>query len=411
MKKTIFYSAIGGVLEFYDFIIFAIFANAITKSFFPANNYIAGLFLTFSIFAIGYLARPIGGIIFGHFGDKYGRKKTFTYSIILMAISTICIAFVPTYKQIGILAPIILTLLRLLQGISIGGEVPGAITFISETVPKIKTFACSVVFFGLVLGIILGQLMHIFLSNIFNSNELMLYGWRIAFLIGGIFGIWGFFLRKKLVETPLFTQMEKIKIKVPIIKVFKEHSLAIFYGWALMGLVSAGIMVLFLIMPAYSKLINLPKSDVSIINILILFVTMIFAVIFGYIGDKINKKILILIPITTGLIFSIFIFNSLISGYLSLTIYCIFTIFTLGISFGIIPSILAEIFPLQIRYSGIGITFNLSLATTGGLAPMIIFYLISKYNNLLIPAIYYIVVIIISLIGLIFYSKAKKYSI
>ena len=410
MKKTIFYSAIGGVLEFYDFIIFAIFANAITKSFFPANNYIAGLFLTFSIFAIGYLARPIGGIIFGHFGDKYGRKKTFTYSIILMAISTICVTFVPTYEQIGILAPIILTLLRLFQGISIGGEIPGAITFISETVPKIKTFACSVVFFGLVLGIILGQLMHIFLSNIFNSNELMLYGWRIAFLIGGIFGIWGFFLRKKLVETPLFAQIEKVKVKIPIVTIFKDHSLTIFYGWALMGLVSAGIMVLFLIMPAYSKLIDLPKSDVFIINTLILFIVMIACTFFGYIGDKVSKTLIILISCIIGLIFIFTIFKNFVSGDFSFIAYSIFAVFVYSPLVGIIPSILAESFPPEVRYSGVGIVYNLSFATTGGLAPMTIFYLISKCNNLLIPAFYYSATMIIGLIGLIFYSKAKKYN-
>ncbi len=407
MKKSIFYSSIGGVLEFYDFIIFAIFAIAISKTFFPTESQTAGLLLTFSIFAAGYLIRPIGGIIFGHFGDKYGRKKTFTYSIIIMALSTFLIALVPSYSSIGILAPIILTVLRLLQGASIGGEIPGAITFISETTTRVKTLACSIIFFGLVLGIILGELVNMGLTKILSASEVIEYGWRIAFIIGGIFGIWGFYLRRKLVETPLFKDMEKSKVKVPIITVIKKYPLEIFSGWALMGLVSAGIMVLFLIMPAYAKLAKIPMSDVLLINTIVLFLVMALSIIFGYIGDKFNKRYILLMASIITIVFSYKVFNQLVHHDLSLIIYGIFCIFSFGAAVAIVPSVLAESFPTEIRYTGVGIVYNLSFATTGGLAPMIIFYLISSTGNILMPAVYFIAVSIIALLGIALYPKKQ----
>ena len=131
-KRLLILSSLGGVLEFYDFIIFALLAKYIAYNYFPSQNDTVSLIETFATFALGYLARPFGGILFGHFGDKRGRKKTFTASILLMALATFGIAFVPSYHDIGIAAPITITLLRLIQGLSIGGEIPGAIAYVSE---------------------------------------------------------------------------------------------------------------------------------------------------------------------------------------------------------------------------------------------------------------------------------------
>ncbi|MCD8542665.1 MAG: MFS transporter [Gammaproteobacteria bacterium] len=308
MKKAIVYSSIGGILEFYDFIIFAIFATAISKTFFPSTNTVADLLFTFSVFAAGYFARPIGGIIYGHFGDKYGRKTTFTYSVILMALSTLGIAFVPSYTTIGILAPILLTFFRLLQGASIGGEIPGAITFISETTTKIRTFACSIVFLGLVLGILLGQIVNIALAYFLSAENMLAYGWRIAFILGGLLGMWGFYLRRKLVETPFFQAMEKAKVKTPLMTILKQYPKEVLTGWALLGLVSAGIMVLFLMMPTYKAIANLPASIASTINTLVLLLISIASLFFGYIGDKVNKKTLLLIATVVTICFSCSVF-------------------------------------------------------------------------------------------------------
>ena len=290
-----------------------------------------------------------------------------------MAISTFLIGLVPSYSSIGILAPIVLTALRLLQGASIGGEIPGAITFISETTIKIKTLACSIIFFGLVLGVILGELVNIGLAKMLSVSEVIEYGWRIAFVIGGIFGIWGFYLRRTLVETPLFKDMEKSKVKIPILMVIKKYPLEIFSGWALMGLVAAGLTALFLIMPAYAKLAKIPMIDILLINTIVLFVVMLFSIIFGYIGDKFNKRYILLMSSIITIVFSYKVFDQLVHHDLSLIIYSLFCVFSFGAAVAIVPSVLAKSFPTEIRYTGVGVVYNLSCATTAGLAPIIIF--------------------------------------
>lgn len=405
MKKAMLYSSMGGVLEFYDFIIFAIFATAISKTFFPSANLIAGLLFTFSVFAAGYFSRPLGGIIFGHFGDKYGRKKTFTCSVIIMALSTLVIAFLPSYEKIGMAAPILLTFFRLLQGAAIGGEIPGAITFVSETATKMKTLACSIICLGLVVGILLGQMVNIILAHFLSAEHFLLYGWRIAFILGGLFGLWGFYLRKKLVETPFFEAIEKVKVKTPILTVLKMHWKEVLIAWALLGLVSSGIMVLFLIMPSYQVIAGLSAASVFSINTLVLFSISLASLFFGYMGDKINKKGMLCLASLVAICFCYTVFDHLLSHSLSLFLYGLFCLFSYGIAVALVPAILAESFPTEVRYTGVALVYNLSFASTGGLAPVIIFSLINKTNNMFIPAFYFIVAAFIALIGLMFKSK------
>ncbi|ASK79327.1 MFS transporter [Paraphotobacterium marinum] len=409
MNKHIIYSTLGGILEFYDFIIFAIFSKIISTTFFPNHSSISALLLTFTIFAAGYIIRPVGGLIYGHFGDKFGRKKTFSISIIMMAFSTLFIAFIPSYASIGIFAPILLTILRLIQGASIGGEIPGALTFVSESIVKRKTLACSIVFFGLVLGIILGQLTSIVINKAFTVEQVNSFGWRIAFILGGVFGIWGGYLRKKIHETPSYLAIEDHKTKYPFLDVLKKHPKEIFMGWALMGLVSSGIMVFFLIMPSYGNLVEISSNTIFLINTLVLFIVTLASICFGFLGDKINKKYLILAAAIISILLTYTIFSRLVTNELTLVSYCVFCIFSFGISVAVIPSVLTELFPTELRYTGVGLIYNLSFATTGGLAPMLIFYFISETGNLLMPAFYYVLISIIALVSLLLYPKQVKH--
>jgi len=185
-RKLLLLSSLGGILEFYDFIIFALFASYISNAFFPTSDELASLMITFATFAIGYLVRPLGGILFGHFGDRVGRKSTFTVSIFLMAIATLGMGLIPTYNAIGISAPIIIIIgisapiiiiiLRIVQGISIGGEIPGAITYISESFSHYKGLACGIIFSALLLGIVLGSVVHATMGTLFDENQMNVYG-------------------------------------------------------------------------------------------------------------------------------------------------------------------------------------------------------------------------------------------
>ena len=193
--KTLALAAVGGALEFYDFVIFAFFALVIGERFFPADlpDWLRQL-QTFALFAAGYLARPLGGVVLAHYGDKLGRKKTFTLSILMTALPTTVMGLLPDYASIGIAAPIIMLLLRVLQGAAIGGEVPGAWVFVSEHVPSSRVgVACGLLTSGLTLGIILGSLITQGLTYLLPAGLLADIGWRIAFLIGGGFGLMGMF--------------------------------------------------------------------------------------------------------------------------------------------------------------------------------------------------------------------------
>lgn len=209
--KTLSLSALGGALEFYDFIIFVFFAAVVGKLFFPAEmpEWLRQL-QTFGIFAAGYLARPLGGIVMAHFGDLLGRKRMFTLSIFLMAVPTLVMGLLPTYEQIGIWAPLLLLMMRVVQGAAIGGEVPGAWVFVSEHVPARHVgYACGTLTSGLTAGILLGSLMATLINTVFSAAEVLDWAWRLPFLVGGVFGLLAMYLRRWLHETPVFAEMQQ----------------------------------------------------------------------------------------------------------------------------------------------------------------------------------------------------------
>lgn len=208
--KTLALAALGGALEFYDFIIFVFFAAVVGALFFPPDmpEWLR-LVQTFGIFAAGYLARPLGGIIMAHFGDRIGRKRMFSLSILLMALPTLAMGMLPTYQTIGIAAPLLLLLMRVLQGAAIGGEVPGAWVFVAEHVPPQRIgFACGVLTSGLTSGILLGSLVATWLNSWLTPQEVLAGGWRIPFFLGGLFGLMAMYLRRWLHETPVFLAMQ-----------------------------------------------------------------------------------------------------------------------------------------------------------------------------------------------------------
>ncbi len=205
--KVVGIAALGGALEFYDFMIFVFLANTISPQFFPATQHINSLLGLFSAFTVGYLARPIGGLVFSHYGDLRGRKKAFYVSILLMAVPSLLIATLPSYQHIGFIAPVVLVLLRIIQGLAVGGEIPGAITFTFEHVDASKRGrAIVIVFFALSLAVLFAQSVTALLHSLLTQAQFYLWGWRIAFLIGAILGVVGGYMRKNVSETPFLTQ-------------------------------------------------------------------------------------------------------------------------------------------------------------------------------------------------------------
>ena len=209
--RTLGLAALGGALEFYDFVIFVFFATTMGALFFPADMpEWMRLVQTFGIFAAGYLARPLGGIVLAHFGDLRGRKRMFMLSIFMMAVPTLLMGLLPTYASIGVLAPVLLLVLRVLQGAAIGGEAPGAWVFVSEHVsPRHRSFACGALSAGLLAGILVGALMAAGIGAVLSEAELLDWGWRVPFLVGGVFGFGALYVRRRLHETPVFNEMRE----------------------------------------------------------------------------------------------------------------------------------------------------------------------------------------------------------
>ena len=382
--KTLSLSALGGALEFYDFIIFVFFATVVGKLFFPVDmpEWLR-LMQTFGIFAAGYLARPLGGIVMAHFGDLLGRKKMFTLSIFMMAVPTLIMGLLPTYAQIGLWAPILLLLMRVVQGAAIGGEVPGAWVFVSEHVPARNTgYACGTLTAGLTAGILLGSLVATLINSLFNADELAAYAWRIPFLLGGVFGLLAVYLRRWLHETPVFAELQKRKAlaeEIPLRAVLRDHRGAIVLSMLLTWLLSAGIIVVILMTPTVLQTVYgfAPTVALQANSLAIVFLTL-GCVGAGILADRLGAG-RVFVGGSLCLLVSSWVFYHNLQAHPD----WLFPLYTLtGLFVGIVgavPYVMVRAFPPVVRFSGISFSYNLAYAIFGGLTPMMVTLLL-KYS-------------------------------
>ncbi|AYC34901.1 MFS transporter [Pseudomonas cavernae] len=375
--KTLSLSALGGALEFYDFIIFVFFAAVVGKLFFPADmpEWLRQL-QTFGIFAAGYLARPLGGIVMAHFGDLLGRKRMFTLSIFLMAVPTLLMGLLPTYAQIGIWAPIMLLSLRVIQGAAIGGEVPGAWVFVSEHVPTRHVgYACGTLTAGLTAGILLGSLMATLINSIYSAEEVLAWAWRLPFLLGGVFGLLAVYLRQWLHETPVFAELQLRKAlaeELPLKTVVREHRAAVLLSMLLTWVLTAGIVVVILMTPTLLQTqYGFAAATALKANSLAIVFLSFGCVAAGALADRFGAGRVLLV-------------GSLLLAAVSWTFYSslaahpdwLFPLYALtGLCVGVIgavPYVMVNAFPAVVRFSGLSFSYNLAYAIFGGLTPMVV---------------------------------------
>jgi len=399
--RTLGLAALGGALEFYDFIIFVYFVTVLGALFFPPGvpDWLVQ-FQTFAIFAAGYLVRPLGGVVMAHFGDLLGRKKMFTLSIFLMSLSTIGMGLLPVYESIGVAAPVLLLLLRILQGAAIGGEIPGAWTFVAEHVPERKVgFACGTLTCGLTVGILLGSVVATWVNSRYSAAEIHDFAWRLPFILGGVFGFVSVYLRRWLEETPVFAEMKERKAlarELPLKTVIRRHMPAIVVSVALTWLLSAGIVVAVLMTPTFLQKVygfapvaSLEANSVATIALAVgciaagLLIDRIGAGRFFVIGSA------VLAGVTWLFYTSLFTRPDLL-----VPLYGLFG-FALGVV-GAVPYVLVKSFPPAVRFSGVSFSYNLSYATLGGLTPM--FVTLMMRSDPLAPAYYLILVCAVGLL-------------
>ncbi|WP_160109551.1 MFS transporter [Pseudomonas izuensis] len=375
--KTLGLAALGGALEIYDFIIFVFFALTLSQLFFPPEmpEWLR-LLQSFGIFVTGYLARPLGGILMAHFADRLGRKRVFSLSILMMALPCLLIGIMPTYAQIGYFAPLLLLLLRVLQGAAVGGEVPSAWVFVAEHAPVgHRGYALGFLQAGLTFGYLLGALTATFLAQAFTPAEILDYAWRYPFLLGGVFGVIGVWLRRWLSETPVFMAMQARReeaVELPLRAVLREHRLAMLPAMILTCVLTSAVVVFVVITPTMmQKTFGMTASHTFALSALGIVFLNIGCVLAGLLVDRIGawRTVMLyslLLPLGVGVLYACLIGggNWIGLAYSVAGLAC-------GVV-GAVPSVMVSLFPARIRVSGISFTYNIAYAAWASITPLLL---------------------------------------
>lgn len=411
MKKNlnlIFASSIGNILENYDYILYANFSLIISRLFFPSSNIYISMIATFGVFAAGFIARPIGSLIFGYIGDKYSRKIAFASSVTFMAIATSLIGLLPSFSTIGILAPILLTILRLIQGISIGGETSGYMTYLMESKPnsKHKSLLGSLAFSSTALGLFLAFLAS-FICNFFYPNSD--FAWRIAFLLSLPFSLIGIYVRFKLEDGIEFQNMKNQNClsKNPIKDLFKNYKSRFFIIFTIFISISVPFYIFFAFISLFlSKISHYSLTQVSLIYLICTLIFALIAPISGLLSDKIGKDKILISSIIFFALFIHPIFNLILSSnFITTFIGCILFITSIALYQASVPSLILNIFPTKVRAIGTALSFNLVAAIFGGTTPLILTTFLQNGFSYIIVAYYLSASSLVSLTGLIIAKK------
>lgn len=399
-RKIITLASLGGMLEFYDFTIYGLFSIYFAEQYFPMHNEALSIIASFVIFIIGYIARPIGGILFSHIGDAIGRKFVLIVTMLIMGLASLTIGLIPTYEKIGIFAPILLLTSRLLQGLAIGGELPSMIVYVTESMPKKRGYAIGGILAGTDSGLLLGLLINFIILHTLNHQQIYDYGWRIPFIAGGILCFVSYIIRKNLHETKAFDNIKE-KAKLPIVEVITKYPLQVLTSIGITGVMAAFVMIAIIFMPTFiSQLAKIDNPHLSIYLLIATFLTVVSAYFTGLIANHYNPKRIMLFSLFGALISVILAFKFIQHSNDLLLGLCILTICQ-GIFATLSPLLISYIFPANVRLTGVAVSYNLGHTLFGGMAPIIITWLISKYHiTYTAPVIYLICIIIISLISL-----------
>jgi MHS family proline/betaine transporter-like MFS transporter len=401
---------LGNIMEFYDFVIYGYLFSYISHNFFPSKNEIISLLLTFGAFAGGYLTRPVGSIIFGHIGDKKGRKLALIYSITLISVATFLMGVLPTYYSIGILAPIVLTLLRLLQGIAVSGEQAGAIIYAAEFYRLRKLgLISSLMLTGILVGVFLGCFSVFFCQVLLIEQQMFSWGWRIPFLLAVILGIVAFKLRLDLIESPVFSKIKHKAVKIPLFNLVHTNSLANSFRMFVLSIVFAVPMSFHNV---YLPVFYTKASDIGLTKGLFLcccgIVWMaILLPIIGNLSEKLGYKQTVIYGCLLLLIFGyplslLLEHKTLITSIMvEILLGSIITIITAPLF-----AIFVQNFSPEIRYTGIAFTFNLGMAFFASLTPIVS---ISLEQYVIFPEAIGILLCCTALIGL--FSLDVKYNL
>jgi MFS transporter, MHS family, proline/betaine transporter len=413
MRKVLISSMIGNALEWYDFVLFIQFSKIISQLFFPQGDPNVALLQTFGIFAVGFIMRPVGGILFGYIGDKYGRKSAIVWSILLMAVPTALIGIVPSYEQVGMLAPIILTVIRLMQGIALGGGFSGTMAFLVEHSPQERRgLIGSASMFSLGIGVLVGILVSTTFSTLMDHEAFCSWGWRLPFIASLAIGMVAFYIKANVEESPVFEAAKKHGnlSKAPIREVLREHMKPLFTAIAVYLTVTVPFYTFTAFFsPFLQNTLGYTLNEVLIINGVAIFISMIFVPIGGHLSDKYGRKPVLQMA---ALVIAIIAYPTFIllqmGGYIyPLIAQSIFGV-AVGLYIGPVPAMLVEIFPTSVRFTGLALSYNISAAMFGGTVPFVYMHLINYTGSNYAPVLYILFFVVITLITIHDYRDKHK---
>ena len=386
--RVVALASLGGSLEFYDFVIYGIFAQYIARQFFPADDPAVSLILSFSVLALGFLARPLGGIVLSGLGDRFGRRPVFLGSLFATTAATILIGLLPAYASWGLAAPLLLVGLRLVQGVCLGGELPGALTYAVEAAPRRAGLACGVIILCVNGGVLVATLVNLGIQYALPPADVAAYGWRAAFLLGGLIGCVSYLMRRRLEESPEFLRMRSHAAS-PTSEVLRDHWKAVLTAAGVVAAVGGFTGMLYGFVPAYLvQTLHYTPSQTALAMIAALLVSSAGQIVAAWAGDYLPRPVILrvgaaLLVVTIFPIWSLIAAGSeplvLLLGALSLAF---------SIVSGVWPSIVATLFPTRVRFSGIALSYNLSITILSGFAPLAASAMMERTGMLTAPAVY-----------------------
>jgi MHS family proline/betaine transporter-like MFS transporter len=402
MRKLVFAATIGNVFEWFDFVVYGFFAVTIAEVFFPTGSQTVSLLVTFGAFGLAYLIRPLGALVIGGYTDRAGRKSGLLLSMALMMIGTTLMAVTPGYATIGIAAPIIITLARLLQGFSVGGEFGSAVSFLAEHGGGRRGFSASWQFAtgGLITAI--ASLFGVTLTTLLTHDQLVDWGWRLPYLFGMLIGPAGLYVRAQVVETKEFIEAEKPET-IPVKELLRQHPMPVLLALGI-SIISNSSFYILAYIPTYGvKTLNLPASTGFTATLIGGLVLAIGCPIAGQLSDKLARRPALMVVACWLFVLTSYPAFYLMAAWPSLAT-CIIAVAWLqllkaGYS-GVLPSVLSEQFPVQTRAIGVAFSFSTAVSIFGGLAPLAATWLIAATGDSLSPSYYLIGTALLSLFAL-----------
>jgi MHS family proline/betaine transporter-like MFS transporter len=393
--RAVLAGTLGNVLEWYDFSVYGFLVPSIAAAFFPKASHLAQILFAFGVFGIGFFMRPVGSLVIGAYGDRAGRRAALTLTVALMGVSTLVIGLLPTYATAGALAPVLLTLARLAQGFSAGGEWGGAAAFLVEYAPEGRRgYIGSWQQFSVGGGLLLGSGFATLLAKVLGQDALAAWAWRIPFLCGIVIAGFSAYFRFRLKDTPQFEAVEKLHAVSahPLRDLLTEHRPALLTQFGITIHNTASYYITLTYMPTWlASVIKMPQAQALEISTIGLVVLVCATPLIGALSDRIGRKPLLIMSCLGFIVFCYPLYRAASTSAFAvvLAVQIVLVLLTATYS-ACVPATYSELFPTRVRYSGLSVGYNLAVMVFGGFAPFIATWLISLTGSSLAPTFYVI---------------------